>query len=309
MVKDGDGQVSSRAPLFSVVVAVYNDWAVVGGCLQSLARQTNAPGFEVIIVDDGSTEAAPESIRSSTYSYPLTLIQQPHTGIPVARNRGASASKGEVLLFVDADSRLQTNCLAALSATIDRSPQDACFQLRLVGNCSSLVGRAEELRLLIFQKHTLRPDGRIRYLNTAGFAIRRSRAHVETGVFDPVALRGEDTLLLANLMQAGELPLFVPDAIVEHFIPMSFLGCLRKDIRSAGLEAKAYDSIASKGVKIHVTQGERLRLLGSTWKAAGQSSIGRSAWCALVVRQVFRRILSFGYKFLRRRPVSQPESM
>ena len=257
------------------------------------------PRFEVIIVDDGSTEPAPDSVRNSTYSYPLTLIQQPHTGIPTARNRGALTSKGEVLLFVDADSRLQTNCLAALSSTIARSPQDDCFQLRLVGNCSSLVGRAEELRLLIFQDHTLQPDGRIRYLNTAGFAIRRAKAHVETGVFDPVALRGEDTLLLANLMQEGELPLFVPDAIVEHFIPMSFLGCLRKDIRSAGLEAKAYDSIASKGVKIHVTQRERLRLLQSTWKAAGQRSIGRSAWFALVVRQMFRRTLSFGYRCLR----------
>ena len=255
-----------------------------------------------------STEAAPDSIDSSGHCYPLTLIRQPHAGIPTARNGGALNSKGEVLLFVDADSRPQTNCLAALSEAIARSPHDDCFQLRLVGNCSSLVGRAEQLRLLIFQEHTLQPDGRIRYLNTAGFAIRRAKAHVETGVFDPVALRGEDTLLLANLMQAGELPLFVPDAVVEHFIPMSFLGCLRKDIRSAGLEAKAYDSIASKGVKIHVTQRERVGLLLSTWKAAGQRSIGRSAWFALVARQVFRRTLSFGYRFLRRRRVSQPQS-
>ncbi len=309
MVQDGDGKASSQAPLFSIIIAVYNDWAVADGCLQSLARQTNAPSFEVIIVDDGSTEAAPESVRNSANSYPLTLIQQAHTGIPSARNRGALSSKGEVLLFVDADSRLQSKCLAALSETIARSPQDGCFQLRLVGNCSSLVGRAEELRLLIFQEHTLQPDRRIRYLNTAGFAIRRSRAHVEAGVFDPVALRGEDTLLLANLMQAGELPLFVPDAIVEHFIPMSFLGCLRKDIRSAGLEAKAYDSIASKGMKIHVTQRERLQLLWLTWKAAGHGSIGRSAWFALVVRQIFRRILSFGYRFWRQRRMSHPESI
>jgi glycosyltransferase involved in cell wall biosynthesis len=299
MVQDGDGQVRDQAPLFSIIVAVYNDWAVVDGCLQSLARQTNAPCFEVIIVDDGSTEAAPDSIRSSTYSYQLTLIRQPHTGIPSARNRGASTSKGAVLLFVDADSRLQTDCLAVLREAIARSFNDGCFQLRLVGNCSSLVGRAEQLRLLIFQEHTLQPDGRIRYLNTAGFAIRRTKAHIETGVFDPVALRGEDTLLLANLMQAGELPLFVPDAIVEHFIPMSFLECLRKDIRSAGLEAKAYDSIASKGVKIHVTRRERLQLLWATWKAAGQSSIGRSAWVALVIRQAFKRTLSFAYQSLR----------
>jgi glycosyltransferase involved in cell wall biosynthesis len=299
MVQGGDGQARDQSPLFSVIVAVYNDWAMVEGCLQSLTRQTNALSFEVIVVDDGSTEEAPEFIHNPTYLFPLTLIRQTHTGIPSARNRGASISAGPVLLFVDADSRLEICCLAALSSAIERFPQDDCFQLRLVGNCSSLVGRAEELRLSTFQNHTLRPDGRIRYLNTAGFAIRRSKAHIETGVFDPRALRGEDTLLLANLMQAGALPRLVPEAIVEHYIPLSFMECLRKDIRSAGLEAAAYGSIASKGVKIRVTHGERLRLLRSTWKAAGQRSIGRSAWLALVVRQGFKRALSFGYRFRR----------
>lgn len=38
-------------------------------------------------------------------------------------------------------------------------------------------------------------------------------------------------------MQGGELPLFVPDAIVEHVIPLSLMGCLRKDIRSVYLMA------------------------------------------------------------------------
>jgi hypothetical protein len=105
--------------------------------------------------------------------------------------------------------------------------------------------------------------------------------------------------LLANLMQVGELPLFVPDAVVEHAIPLSLMGCLRKDIRSVYLERRAYDIIASKGVKIRVTHRERLRLLWSMWKAAGQDSIGRSAWFVLVVRQAFQRVICFGYQCLR----------
>jgi hypothetical protein len=52
----------------------------------------------------------------------------------------------------------------------------------------------------------LQADGRIRYLNTAGFAIRRTRANIEAGVFDPAALRAEDTLLLADLMQGWRAP-------------------------------------------------------------------------------------------------------
>jgi len=292
-------QNPSATPLFSIVVPVYNDWVPLGECLQSLARQTDAPSFEVIVVDDGSTEIAREEISPSAYCYPLTLVRQPHGGIPSARNRGIRMSKGAVLLFVDADCKVEKNCLAALNSAISRSPQHDCFQLRLVGNSASLVGRAEDLRLTTFQSLMLQPDARIRYLNTAGFAIRRARLGIESDVFDPVALRAEDTLLLANLMEVGELPLFIPGAVVEHVIPLSLMGCLRKDIRSVYLEQRAYDIIASKGLKIRVTHRERMRLLCSMWKAAGQDSIGRSAWFVLVVRQALQRMISFGYHCLR----------
>jgi glycosyltransferase involved in cell wall biosynthesis len=287
-------QISTGTPLFSVVIPAYNDWLPLHQCLQSLSRQINAPNFEVIVVDDGSKETAPEYLRNSTHSYLFTVIRQPHKGISAARNRGIQTSKGAILLFVDADCRTQTNCLATLASEISRSPQHECFQLRLVGNCSSLVGRAEQLRLSTFQDYMLQPDGHIRYLNTAGFAVRRTRVDVRTGMFDPSALRAEDTLLLADLMQAGQLPLFVPDAIVEHAIPLSLMECLRKDIRSALTEKRTYDLMASKGIRIRVTHRERLHLLRSIWKAAGQKSIGRSAFFLLVARQTLKRVISFG---------------
>ena len=295
-------QDSNAKPQFSIVIPVYNDWIPLEQCLQSLTRQTNAPDFDVIVVDDGSTQIAPESIRESGRTFPISVIQQAHTGIPSARNRGILAANGAVLLFVDADCRLQTECLSALSSMITRSPQHDFFQLRLVGNCASLVGRAEHLRLLTFQDYMLQPDGRIRYLNTAGFAIRRESADTKAGVFNPVALRAEDTLLLANLMQVGKLPIFVPDAIVEHAIPLSLMQCVRKDIQSVSLEGAAYSIIASKGVRIRITHRERLRLLWPMWKAAGQDSIGRAAWFVLMARQAIQRMISFAYQCLRLAP-------
>jgi glycosyltransferase involved in cell wall biosynthesis len=289
-------QDSTTPPVFSIVIPVYNDWTSLDQCLQSLGRQSNSPSFEVIVVDDGSTENAPESIRSSVKRYRLTAIRQAHAGIPAARNHGIRASKGEVVLFVDADCRLRANCLAILGQTITRSPQHDCFQLRLLGNRSSLVGRAEELRLMALQDYMLQTDGRIRYLNTAGFAIRRTRATRETDLFDPTALRAEDTLLLVNLIQCGELPLFVPEAVVEHTVQLSLLACLRKDAQSAYLERRAYEIIASKGVRIRATQRERMRLLFSMWKTARERSIGRLAWITLVFRQTLQRTISSVYE-------------
>lgn len=47
-------QNSTAAPLFSIVIPVYNDWLPLEQCLQALTRQINAPSFEAIVVDDGS---------------------------------------------------------------------------------------------------------------------------------------------------------------------------------------------------------------------------------------------------------------
>jgi glycosyltransferase involved in cell wall biosynthesis len=285
---------SGATPRFSIVIPVYDDWLPLEECLQSVAGQVNAPSFEVIVVDDGSQQAAPEFIRRFASHYQLTFLRQTHTGIATARNLGIRNAKGEILLFVDADCRVEANGLAALGSAIARTRNYDFFQLRLAGTRANLVGRAEELRLRTFQDYMLQSDGRVRYLNTAGFAIRRASANVRIDLFDPAALRAEDTLLLVELIQAGKLPLFVPDAIVEHAIPLSLMECLRKDIRSVFAERRTYDIIAAKGIKLRLTPRERLRFLSSVWKAAGQRSIGRSAFFLLILRQTLKRTISLG---------------
>jgi glycosyltransferase involved in cell wall biosynthesis len=283
---------STATPRFSVVIPAYNYWLPLQECLQSLAQQQNAPRFEVVVVDDGSVEAVPEMIRQWASVYPLRLLHQNHEGISAARNLGIRNSHGEILLFVDADCKVGLDTLAALSSVIDRFPNQDSFQLRLVGDRTNLVGRAEELRLMTFQDHMLESDGRVRYLNTAGFAIRRKSVNLKTNLFDPSALRAEDTLLLVELMQAGKPPLFVPEAVVEHAVPLSVTECLRKDVRSAIVENRTYDVIAAKGIRIRLTHRERLTFLRSVWKASRRRSIGRSAFFLLVVRQTVKRTIS-----------------
>src|SRR5271166_13799 len=264
--KERMASVSTTTPFFSIIIGAYDDWMPLDQCLRSLEQQTNGPSFEVIVVDDGSRDVAPEYIRNWTCVYPLTLVRQPHAGVSAARNRGIQISKGLVLVFVDADCRFQPDCLAALGATITQSRQHNCFQLHLVGDYSEIAGRAEELRLITLQSQLLQPDGCIRYLNTAGFAIRRASVDIVGALFEPSVARAEDTLLLANLIQGGELPLFVPNATVQHAIPLSLLEFFRKAVRSALLETRTYEIIAAMGVTFRVSQRARLRMLLSMWK-------------------------------------------
>ena len=285
---------------FSIIIPVYDDWLSLNECLRSLARQGSAPNFEVIIVDDGSREAAPKFVSKWNEHYSLTVIRESHAGISLARNRGIQASKAPILLFVDADCRLDLKCLQMLERTMDALPQQNYFQLHLVGDCSNgTVGKAEELRLMALQIQFIQLDNSVRYLNTAGFAIRRHKADSDASLFDPIAIRAEDTLLLANLIRRDELPSFVPDAIVQHAISLCVIAYLRKAMQSAYLEGRTFDIISSTGVAIRLGHRERLRMLGLTWKLSADRKIGRTAWFVLLTRQALRWIAIFCYQHLR----------
>jgi glycosyltransferase involved in cell wall biosynthesis len=289
---------SNSSPLFSIIIAVYNDWAVLEGGLQALSLQEGNSKFEVLLVDDGSDAPAPDSVLRWRESFPVTLLRQEHAGISLARNKGIQSSKGSVLVFVDADCRMFPDCLAALEAKLAASPQETCFQLHLVGDRTNVVGRAEELRLIALQSHLLLPDGHIRYLNTAGFAIRRSKVSEDGNLFNPIAIRAEDTLLLATLMRRGELPVYVPEATVRHAVPLSLLECLGKDVRSAYVERRAFDVIASRGITIQLTNADRRAIMSNMWKASAQDSIGKLSWFIVTGRQLLRLIISTVYRVL-----------
>jgi glycosyltransferase involved in cell wall biosynthesis/peptidoglycan/xylan/chitin deacetylase (PgdA/CDA1 family) len=105
---------------FSVVIPTYQRRRVVAMCLQALARQDGAPSFEVVVVVDGSTDGTAESLRSLELPFPLTVIEQPNRGRAAACNAGASAARGETLLFLDDDMEADPRLLAEHTEALDR---------------------------------------------------------------------------------------------------------------------------------------------------------------------------------------------
>ena len=261
-----------------------------------MAQQKAGPSFEMVVVDDGSRDPAPEFVANWSRVFPITVVRQEHAGISVARNKGIQTSDGTVLVFIDADCRMQAGCLTALQQKITGAPAENCFQLRLIGNCANLVGSAEHLRLIALQRHLLQPNGRIRYLNTAGFAIRRSKVSEDGNLFNPIAVRAEDTLLLSTLVRLGELPIFVSNAVVQHRITMSLAACLRKDVRSAYLERRAFDIIEARGVAIQMTNQDRWAIMSSMWRATDEAALGKLPWFVVTGRQALRLLVSTVYR-------------
>ncbi|SHJ61539.1 Glycosyltransferase, GT2 family [Rubritalea squalenifaciens DSM 18772] len=86
-------------PRISVIICVYNGEERIGAALESL-RQVDYPDYEVIVVDDGSTDGTLEVVRSFDF---VKLVQANHGGLSVARNAGAAAATGEILAYTDDD--------------------------------------------------------------------------------------------------------------------------------------------------------------------------------------------------------------
>lgn len=89
-------------PIVSVVVTCYNYGKFVAGCLDSLQKQTFSD-FEVIVVDDGSTDNSAEQIRPFLQDSRFRYIKQKNWGQANAKNRGIKESKAELIAFLDAD--------------------------------------------------------------------------------------------------------------------------------------------------------------------------------------------------------------
>lgn len=85
----------------SVIIPVYNEEKVIGNCLRSLENQTIKT--EIIVIDDGSTDATIAEIQNTKSEINLLLFKQNHLGPGVARNLGAGKATGDILVFVDAD--------------------------------------------------------------------------------------------------------------------------------------------------------------------------------------------------------------
>lgn len=90
-------------PGFSIVIPTYQRREVVSAAVSALTRIRYAGAFEAIVVVDGSTDGTEEALAGIETPFPLRVISQPNRGAASARNRGAQAATGEVLLFLDDD--------------------------------------------------------------------------------------------------------------------------------------------------------------------------------------------------------------
>lgn len=115
------------APLVSVLVPVRNGAAFLAEALASITAQQHAP-LEIIVIDDGSTDASPEIATQTTG---VRCVRQPPGGVAAARNRGLAEARGEIIAFLDADDLWPAGRLARQLAAFAAAPELAIVQGRI----------------------------------------------------------------------------------------------------------------------------------------------------------------------------------
>lgn len=199
-------------PKVSVIVCAYNAERTMGRCLDSL-EQLNYPNYEVIVVNDGSTDNTREICQR--YGY-IRLINQDNEGLSAARNIGLRAVTGEIIAYTDSDcmadpdwltylvERFQSSSFGAVGGPNLPPPDDS-----LVASCVAVSPGAPA--------HVLLDDEVAEHIPGCNMAFRREALEAMHG-FDPIfRAAGDDVDLCWRLQNNGYKIGFSPAAVVWHF--------------------------------------------------------------------------------------------
>lgn len=119
-----DRAFGCEAPRLSVVIPAYNEEGRLGGTLEQIVAYLDHQrlGFEVLAVDDGSTDGTPELVkRLAARDERVRLIREPHRGKGAAVRAGGLAAEGEQVVFCDADLSHPVEDLTRLAALLERA--------------------------------------------------------------------------------------------------------------------------------------------------------------------------------------------
>jgi GT2 family glycosyltransferase len=209
-------------PLISVVVCAYNAADYLDECLRSLGG-VRYPRFEVIVVDDGSTDDTAAVARR----HDVRLVELEHGGLARARNAGVEAGEGEIVAFLDADAAAQERWLERIWRIMDRTGVAGAGGPNLPFTNVGWQERAVSGALGVAIPE-VRRDGTCVHLPGCNMAFRRD-AVLELGGFDERFVASHDDVDFCDrLLASGRRMALHPGATVFHHRRATLAGFIRQ---------------------------------------------------------------------------------
>ncbi|MBW3551204.1 MAG: glycosyltransferase, partial [Proteobacteria bacterium] len=131
----------------SIVMPTYNRGATVGRAIESVLRQTHEE-WELLIVDDGSSDDTVAIARSYASDPRITLLEQEHAGVSAARNLGLRHARGSLMFYLDSDNRWSHKYLQAMVAYLNLTGRESGYSaISLEDDTGTVIGyRGEPFR-------------------------------------------------------------------------------------------------------------------------------------------------------------------
>lgn len=202
-MREKSGEKKSKAaPLVSVVVVSWNRRENLRRCLQSVEKSTY-PNMEIIVVDNHSSDGAPEMVRSEFRDVQL-MVTQRNLGCGPARNIGFQAARGKYIIQLDDDATICENGVARMVQVFESDQGVGAVAVKVVNPDSGRVVTAD------FAENTKNFWG-------AGAAFRTSVLE-KTGLYpQEMFFTAEEMDLSIRIRDLGYAIRYVPDVVVRHF--------------------------------------------------------------------------------------------
>ena len=217
----------------TVLVPAHDEERGLEGTLRALAASGH-PGLEVVVVDDGSTDATAAIASRLAVELPgLRVVRQPaNLGKARALCEGARVARGEVVVTVDADTRVEPGAIGRLVAAMEEGGLAAAAGNVKVGNREGWLTRWQALEYVSGLQFERRAQARLSCITTVpgAFGAFRATALERAGLF-PTGTLAEDTDLTLALQQAGEKVGFCPEAVAWTEAPVTLDGLIRQRTR------------------------------------------------------------------------------
>ncbi len=270
------------SPKVSVIIANWNGEAILEACLRSIFEHTRCVSFEVIVVDDASTDRSAELIRTKFPEVNLIENEQ-NIGYAATNNRALAVAQGEYLLLLNNDTVLQNDAISLMATYLDEHEDVGICGGTLLNSDGSLqhsFGNVPSLKLELvglfslhrFYRKTFSPAlGIIPYniknpievemIVGADLMVRTSLAR-ELGLYDEsFNAYFEDADLCFRVKKKGLKVVYLPEPKITHLYSYSFGKLNAEDVQKISRKARHMASGYKRFCKKHHSHWRLLVLL------------------------------------------------
>jgi glycosyltransferase involved in cell wall biosynthesis len=265
--------IRKNEPVLSAIICTYNRVNLLKEALESLVAQAiGKEQYELIVIDDGSSDETQECVLSYSEKLPLKYFFQKNAGLASAKNHGIFASSGDILIFLDDDDKLATNFLEQHLNMHKKYPKENFAVLnyttwdpsiKITPLMEFIVGTGE----FLFSYSNLKNNQILDYTYFwGGRSSCKRKFLLDHGVFNPVFKFGcEDIELGFRLSKFGMKVVFNKEAISYMKRSIDFDGFIKR-LYKQGQSQFVFSMIHKDPEVPHLTETENAEEI---WKKIG----------------------------------------